>query len=134
MALGKLDHMDFTVGDLDKVEDYFTKKMGFKFLRRIEHQDNTVSAEFEAPAGDFVIQIHQGTEEQLKNRRERAPEWSLFFNHIAFKVDDINKEFKELESKGVSFKTTAPKLNAPTGRILANSFDDEGRHWIQLTD
>ena len=29
MALGKIDHMDFTVGDLEKAEEYFTEKLGF---------------------------------------------------------------------------------------------------------
>jgi catechol 2,3-dioxygenase-like lactoylglutathione lyase family enzyme len=133
MALGKIDHMDFTIGDLEKAEEYFTKKLGFKFLRRIEHQDKSISSELTSPAGDFILQLHQGSEEELKKRRERAPEWSLYFNHIAFKVDDINKEFKELKSKGVSFKGTAPMLNPVTGRTLANAADADGRYWIQLT-
>ncbi|MFC1983515.1 VOC family protein [Chloroflexota bacterium] len=134
MALGKIDHLDFTIGDLENAEEYFTKKLGFKFLRRIEHQDKSVSSELSSPAGDFILQLHQGSKEELKKRRERAPEWSLYFNHIAFKVDDINKEFEELKSKGVSFNRTAPTFNEATGRMLANAFDQEGHSWIQLTD
>ena len=133
MALGKIDHMDFTIGDLEKAEEYLTKKLGFKFLRRIEHQDKSISSELNSPAGDFILQLHQGSEEELKKRRERAPEWSLYLNHIAFKVDDINKTIKELKSKGVSYKGTAPMFNPATGRTLAAVFDEEGRFWIQLS-
>lgn len=133
MALGKLDHMDFTIGDLEKAEVYFTEKLGFKFLRRNEHQDKLISSELASTVDDVIIQLHQESEEELKKRREQAPEWSLYINHIAFKVNDINKKFKELKSKGVSFKGTAPMLNPVTGRTLANAADVEGRHWIQLT-
>ncbi len=36
MALGKIDHIDLSVTDLEKAEKYFTEKLGFKLLRRIE--------------------------------------------------------------------------------------------------
>ena len=29
IVLGKIDHMDFTVGDLGKAEEYLTEKLGF---------------------------------------------------------------------------------------------------------
>ncbi len=134
MALGKIAHIDFTIGDLEKAEAYFTKKLGFKFLRRIEHQDKSISSEFTSPAGDFILQLHQGSAEELKERRERSPEWSLFLNHIAFKVDDINKSFEELKSKGVLFNSPTPMFNPASGRTLANIYDEDGRLWIQLSD
>ena len=59
---------------------------------------------------------------------------SLHFNHIAFKVADINKEFEELKNKGVSFNRPAPMFNPTTGRTLASVLDEEGHSWIQLTD
>ena len=133
MALGKLDHMDFTVGDLEKAEEYFIEKLGFKFLRRNEHPDKSISSELTSPAGDIILQLHLGTEEELKKRSEQSFEFSLYINHIAFKVEDINKEFEELKSKGVSFKDTPPTLNPVTGRTLATAADSERRYWIQLT-
>ena len=134
MALGKIDHMDFTTGDLEKAEEYLIKKLGFKPLRRIEHQDKSISSELTSPAGDFVLQLHLGDEEKLKEKREQALKESLFFNHIAFRVDDINKEYEELKSKGVSFLKDAPAFNPASGRILANAVDEDGRPWIQLCD
>ena len=134
MALGKIDHMDFTVGDLAKTEEYLTKKLGFKLLRRNKHKDNSISSELTSPAGDFILQIHQGSEEELKKRRVQPPEWDLYFNHIAFAVADINRELKELKGNGVLFKNTSTPFNPITGRTLANIVGEDGCSWIQLSD
>ncbi len=134
MALGKINHIDFTVDDLDKAEEYFTKKLGFKLLRRTEHGGKSI--ELTSPAGDFFFDFHQGSEELYKTERERAYNTGgpCHFSHIAFKVDDINKEFEELKSKGVSFREDALVFNPTTGRTLANVPDADERYWIQLTD
>ena len=131
MALGKINHIDFTVDDLEKTEEYFTKKLGFKLLRRTEHGGKSI--ELASPAGDFFFDLHQGSEELYKRARER-PGGPCHFGHIAFKVDDINKELEELKSKGVSFREDTPVFNPTTGRTLANAPDADGRYWIQLTD
>jgi len=134
MILGKMDHIDFTVGDLKKTQEYLVKKLGFTFLRQNEHEDKSISVELTSPASDFVIQIHEASQEELRRRKEQSSEFPLYFNHIAFKEDNINEAFKTLKNKGVSFKSTAPTLNPVTGRTLANVIDDDGRLWIQLTD
>ena len=133
MALGKIDHIDITVDDLEKAEEYFTKKLGFKLLRRTEHGGKSI--ELQSPAGDFFFEFHQGSEEVYKAERERErPEWSCLFGHIAFKVDDINKEFEELKSKGVPIRPEGgPELTTTTGRTLAEIEDADGRFWMQLT-
>ena len=130
MALGKIDHIDFFVDDLEKAEEYFTKKLGFKLSRRTEHVGKSI--ELTSPAGDFLFEFHQGSEELYKAERE-SPGWPCHFSHIAFKVDDINKEFEELKSKGVSFNEDAPFFYPPTGRTLANVLDADGHWWLQLT-
>ena len=131
MALGKINHIDFTVDDLEKAEEYFTKKLGFKLLRRTEHAGKSI--ELTSPAGDFFLDLHQGSEELYKAERE-SPGGPCHFNHIAFKVDDINKEFEELKSKGVPVREEdAPEFNPTTGRTLACAPDADGRFWIQLS-
>ena len=128
MALGKIDHIDFYVDDLEKAEEYFTKKLGFKLLRRTEHLGKSI--ELTSPAGDCLLELHQESEE-ARNKRESFP-GGLHFGHIAFKADDINKEFEELKSKGVSFLEDAPTFSPPTGRTLAHILDADGHFWIQL--
>jgi len=133
MALGKIDHIDLTVDDLEKAEEYFTKKLGFKLLRRTKHGGKSI--ELQSPAGDFFFEFRQMTDEirdEYKTEQE-ASRWPIYFNHIAFKVDDINKEFEEMKSKGVPFSSDAPYFNPTTGRTLAPAPDADGRFWIQLT-
>ncbi len=95
MALGKIDHIDFTVDDLEKAEEYFAKKLGFKLLKRFEYE-GAKGIVLTSPAGDFFLDLHQGSEEAYKAERER-PGGPCHFGHIAFKVDDINKEWEELK-------------------------------------
>ena len=134
MALGKIDHIDIFVDDLEKAEEYFIKKLEFKLLRRFEHgRQAGKSIELQSAAGDFFFDLHQGSEEQYKRVREEAPGFP-HIHHIAFKVDDINKEVEELRSKGVSFRQDAPLFNPITGRTFANAPDADGRYWIQLSE
>ena len=132
MALGKIDHIDVWVDDLEKAEEYFIKKLGFKLLRRTKHAGKSI--ELTSPAGDFFFDLHQESEEARNKRKKKIAGGQCHFSHIAFKVDDINKECEELKSKGVSFLEDAPVFNSSTGRTLAGAADADGRHWIQLTD
>jgi len=128
MALGKIDHIDFYVEDLEKAEEYFTKKLGFKLFRCTEHLGKSI--ELTSPAGDCLFELHQESEEAY-NKRQRPG--GLHFGHIAFKVDDINKEFEELKSKGVSFSQDAPFFFPTSGRTLVDVLDADGRWWLQLS-
>ena len=130
MALGKIDHIDFYVDDLEKVEEYFTKTLGFKLLRHTMHGGPSI--ELESPAGDFFFDFHQDSEEG-KQAMSVPRQFHPTFNHIAFKVDDINKEYEELKSKGVPVDPEDPGLNPDTGRILANITDANKRFWLQLS-
>ena len=133
MALGKIDHIDIVVDDLEKAEEFFTKKLGFKLLRRTDHFGKSV--ELESPAGDFFFDFHQGNEDAYKMEKElKGPGGLPHFGHIAFKVDDINKEYDDLKSKGVKFRLAAPHLTPSTGRTVADTYDADGRFWFQLTD
>ena len=63
-------------------------------LGKIDHVDVSI----ELPAGDFFLDLHQGDEGLYRTE----------INHIAFSVDDINKEYEDLRSKGVSLRPAAP--------------------------
>jgi len=130
MGLGKIDHIDFYVDDLEEAEEYFTKKLGFKLFRCTEHVGKSI--ELISPAGDCLFELHHESEEGY-NKRKRERPGGLHFGHIAFKVDDINKEFEELKSKGVSFSEDAPIFSPTSGRKLAHILDADGHYLIQLS-
>ena len=131
MVLGKINHIEFFVDDLKKAEEYFTKKLGFKVVRRTEHAGKAI--ELVAPAGEGIIfELHP--RKVGAQRKDKDPLGWPAFNHVAFEVDDINKEFEELKSKGIKFMQDAPSFNPLTGRTLADTYDADGRMWIQLQD
>ena len=133
MALGKIDHIAVGVDDLEKAEEYFIKKLGFKLLRRIYEGEGIMLT---SPAGDFVLDLHQMTDERrdAHKTQQEAEGGPFYFGHIAFKVDDINKEIEELKSKGVLFGGDPPSFNPMTGRALATAADADGHVWIQLSE
>ena len=130
MALGKVNHLDFFVDDLEKTLEYFTEKMGFKLIRRTEHLGKAI--ELASPAGDLIFEFHQMTEEYQSNEAPVRP----YFSHVAFEVDDLDKTYEELKNKGVPFITEldVPHLRAETGRKVANTYDADGHRWIQLQE
>ena len=139
MALGKIDHMAVGVDDLEKAEEYFIKKLGFKLLRRVYEGKGL---ELTSPAGDFVLDIAQGNEEEWRAeaREHMGGPGRLclggpaHFSHIAFKVDDVNKEREELKSKGVSVGPHVSGFNPVSRRKLTTIPDADGRFWIQLSE
>ena len=120
MALGKIDHISMGCDDAEKTEKYFVEKLGFKLLRHTEH--GAKAFELQSPAGDFFFDFHERSKDTVPPG----------FGHIAFKVDDINKECEELKSKGLPIQ--GPGFTATTGRTLANVPDADGRFWIQLSE
>jgi len=98
-------------------------------LRGTEHGRKSI--ELTSPAGDFFFEFYQRSEERYKAAIEKSPGLP-HFSHVAFKVDDINKEVEELKSKGVPFKQ-AIHFNPESGRTLVIAPDADGRHWIQLS-
>jgi len=130
MALGKINHVDLLVDDLKKTEEYFTKKLGFKVVRRTQHTSyGGEHIEVVSPDGGEILDIHQIQETYLKEDAPTRPH----VHHIAFEVDDIDKTYEELKSKGVEFKD-APRFVPQTGRKLAFMKDADGRPWIQLQE
>ena len=128
MAIGKLDHLDFTVDNLEKAEEFFTKKLGFKFRRRIEHWGE--SLELTSPAGDVVFELHQAAE-KVDKAGDEMPSGSL--NHLAFLIDDPVKELARLKAEGVPFSKDEPNHQPATGRYTLNVSDTSGDTWIQLS-
>lgn len=122
MALGKIDHIDISVGNLEKAEKFFTQKLGFRLMRRTEHGGKSV--ELQSPAGDFFFDIHEGGEGLYRTE----------VNHIAFSVDNIKKEYEDLKSKEVSMRPDAPVFIPTTGRTLIDVIDFDTHSWLQVVE
>jgi len=132
MAFGKINHLEFLVDDLEEAVKYFTEKLGFELVRRFDVDWGFGKAvEVRAPNGTEIFELHQVTDE-FKEQIKKAPGW-VYFNHIAFEVEDIDKEYEGLKSKGVEF-SGPPHFTPASGRKLAQTREPDGREWIQLQE
>jgi catechol 2,3-dioxygenase-like lactoylglutathione lyase family enzyme len=117
-VIGKIDHVHVFVKNLEKSVSYFTKILGFKIIRKTTHMNGSV--ELQAPNGTEIIEIGQANEK-----------FPVGINHIAFKVDELEKVYEYLNIKGADF-FEEPHFNLSTGRWLVTMNDSEKRGWIQL--
>jgi catechol 2,3-dioxygenase-like lactoylglutathione lyase family enzyme len=114
-----IDHIELIVRDVEEFVAFF-ERMGFKVLTRTSHHG--ASAELQLPgANQPIFEIHQvGGEENIG------------VNHIAFKVDNAQQSYDELQGKGLK-TMRAPNYVKATGRMTVNFRDPDG--WrMQLVD
>ena len=129
MALKRIHHIDIFVDNIEKISEHFIDKLGFQPVKKSVHVGKSI--ELAIPAGEEVrFEFHEMTEEYRKTHQKEMAYGKPDIDHIGFEVDDINKEFEELKSKGVEFKST-PQVN-PLGRKLCRTVDADGRGWLQL--
>ena len=113
-----IDHIEIIVRNVEEYVAFF-EKLGFKVLTRTAHHG--ASAELQLPGDNQpIFEIHQVDREE-----------NIGVNHIAFKVDNAQQAYSELESKGL--KLRAPNYVVATGRMTVNFRDPDG--WrMQLVD
>ena len=114
-----IDHIELIVRDVEEFIAFF-ERMGFKVLTRTSHHGS--SAELQLPGENQpIFEIHQvGGEENIG------------VNHIAFKVDNAQESYTELQGKGLK-TMRAPNYVKSTGRMTVNFRDPDG--WrMQLVD
>lgn len=124
MILG-LWHVSFTVSNLERSVEWYTKVLGLEYVRG-QTQDNEYTrrlvgfpdarlkvAQLRIP--NLTIPVSRHHIELVEYERPRGPAVPLQTNspgvgHWAFVVDDINAEVARLRSLGVQFKSPAPNL------------------------
>ena len=118
MILG-IDHIELVVRDVKKHVEFY-QKMGFKLLTYTDHHGG--SAELQLPGENQpILEIHAVENEENPG-----------INHIAFKCQDVEETFRDLNAKGIEFyKGVHPSPS--TGRKNALLRDPDG--WrLQLSD
>ena len=113
------------VNDQAKALEFYTSKLGFQ--KKVdepagEYKWLTVGH----PQDDFELLLESNAHPAAKTFQE-----AIFNNGIAatmFFVDDIDKEYEELKSKGVKFKS-AP---TPMGKATIAVFDDTCGNYITI--
>ncbi len=102
-----IDHIAFRVADLKKAEETYTKRFDFEVVQRMALMvkgSPVRSIVIRQPGQPFYIFVSQGMEENnIITKWVRNHGNAL--HHIAYKVDDIEREIMEWKAKKIEFLT-----------------------------
>ncbi len=144
--VSKVESVGFTVSDMDKAIDFYTRILPFEKVSETE----TFGSEFEHLSGVFgarvrIVRLKLGGEfleltEYLTAGGRPIPVDSRshdkWFQHIAIIVSDMDKAFEELRKNKVRYASTAPQTLPKTipkaAGISAFYFKDFDNHVLEI--
>jgi catechol 2,3-dioxygenase-like lactoylglutathione lyase family enzyme len=142
----KIESVGFTVSDMDKAIDFYTRILPFEKVSDTE----TFGTEFEHLSGVFgarvrIVRLKLGDEileltEYLNSNGRPIPLDSRsndkWFQHVAIIVSDMDKAFEILRKNKVRFASTAPQTLPKTipnaAGISAFYFKDFDNHVLEI--
>ncbi len=98
MELKRVDHIGIAVKDLDEAVKFYETAIGLKAVGFETVEEQKVKVAF-LPCGDSELELLESTQ------------------HIAIRVDDIDKALEELKEKGVRLIDQTPRYGAGGARI-----------------
>ena len=114
MELKRVDHVGIAVKNLDESVQFY-ESLGFKATGYEVVAEQKVKVAF-LPCGDSEIELLESTEPDGPIARfieKNGPG----IQHIAIRVDDIDKALEELKEKGVRLIDQVPRYGAGNARI-----------------
>ena len=114
MELKRVDHVGIAVKNLDESVQFY-ESLGFKATGYEVVAEQKVKVAF-LPCGDSELELLESTEPDGPIARfieKNGPG----IQHIAIRVDDIDKALEELKEKGVRLIDQAPRYGAGNARI-----------------
>jgi methylmalonyl-CoA/ethylmalonyl-CoA epimerase len=112
----KIEHLGIAVKDLEKSKRLFSKLLGEKSYKTEEVESEGVKTEF-FMIGENKIELLEAAKENstIAKYLEKKSEG---IHHIAFAVDNIEKEVKRLKSEGFEILNEIPKKGADNKLVV----------------
>ena len=123
----KVDHVKFYVKDLEKTEEWYMDKLGFKRLRLVDLGGGQRYVELSNGKVGIDLEVPKGVE-----KLNHISGHDLGYTHVGFTVANVQEAYEDLVRKGVEFRAK-PRYNDVNGRTLAFFQDPEG-NTLHLTD
>jgi methylmalonyl-CoA/ethylmalonyl-CoA epimerase len=113
--VGKVDHIGIAVKNLEESLKFYEDVLGIKCVADEVVEEQKVKTAF-LPLGDTEIELLESTSEDgpIAKFIEKKGEG---IQHIAYKVDDIEKALEELKAKGIRLIDEKPRLGAGGAKI-----------------
>jgi methylmalonyl-CoA epimerase len=115
MMIDRIDHIGIAVKDLNETLKFYTEVLGLKCTGTEEVAEQKVRTAF-IPVGQSEIELLESTSEDgpIAKFIEKKGEG---LQHIAVRVDDIEKALEELKQKGAALIDEKPRYGAGGARI-----------------
>lgn len=109
MNLKKIHHVAIIASDYNKSKDFYVNLLGLKIIREVYREERD-SYKLDLEIGDSQIELFS-----FKNspKRPSYPE-ACGLRHIAFEVENIEKQVEELNKKGIEVEEI--RIDEFTGR------------------
>ncbi|MBA1334596.1 MAG: Methylmalonyl-CoA epimerase [Firmicutes bacterium] len=111
----KVDHVGVAVNNLEEALKFYTEMLGLTLEGVEVVEDQKVKVAF-LPVGDTEIELLESTDPEgpIAKYIEKKGEG---IQHIAFRVDDIEKALEEMKRKGVRLIDEKPRYGAGGAKI-----------------
>jgi methylmalonyl-CoA/ethylmalonyl-CoA epimerase len=114
-VVNKVDHIGVAVKNLDETLKFYEDILGMKCHGTETIEEQKVKVAF-LPIGDTEVELLESTEEDgpIAKYIEKRGEG---IQHIAFRVDDIEKAIAEMKEKGMRMIDEKPRYGAGGAKI-----------------
>jgi methylmalonyl-CoA/ethylmalonyl-CoA epimerase len=112
---GKVDHIGIAVANLDESIKFYTDVLGMKLHGTETVAEQKVRVAF-LPVGDTEVELLESTDPEGPIAKFIEAK-GQGIQHIAFRVDDIEKSLAELKAKGVRLIDEKPRYGAGGAKI-----------------
>jgi len=111
----KVDHIGIAVSNLEEALKFYEGILGMKLQGTEIVEEQKVKVAF-LPIGDTEIELLESTDKEgpIAKFIEKKGEG---IQHIAYRVDDIEKELEELKQKGIRLIDEKPRYGAGGAKI-----------------
>jgi methylmalonyl-CoA/ethylmalonyl-CoA epimerase len=115
MKIIKIDHIGIAVKSIEAGKNLWTEVLGLSFAGAETVAEQKVTTAF-FPVGESEVELLESTspEGPIAKYLEKKGEG---IQHIAFRVENIDKALKELKEKGVQLIDETPRKGAGGARI-----------------
>lgn len=113
--VGKVDHIGIAVKSIDEALKFYEDILGIECVSTEVVEEQKVRVAF-LPVGDTEVELLESTDEDgpIAKFIEKKGEG---IQHIAYKVDDIEKSIEELKAKGIRLIDEKPRYGAGGAKI-----------------
>ncbi|MCJ7656572.1 MAG: methylmalonyl-CoA epimerase [Candidatus Atribacteria bacterium] len=128
----KIDHIGIAVRSIEKTSELFSKVLGLKVAGEEIVEEQKVKVAF-LPLGDSELELLESTSPEGPIARfiEKKGEG---IQHIAFRVDNIEKALEKLKKEGVRLIDEKPRYGAGGAKIAFLHPKDTNGILIELSE